>query len=152
MYQKSAEGWLKHIDFIIIDELSLQVALIIANYIRHRQFTYTMPIYRTMGIVLAVLNIATLILFNTMHNVLKRSAVTELVKTFQHSVLVFALTTTFMFATQNGKEYSRIVLFLTAIFHFILGYTTRLIWKWALLNSKLTTDRKGTLLLILTPD
>ncbi len=152
MYQKSEEGWLKHIDFIIIDELSLQVALIIANFIRHRQLTYTMPIYRTMGIVLAVLNIATLILFNTMHNVLKRSAVTELVKTFQHSVLVFALTTTFMFATQNGKEYSRIVLFLTAIFHFILGYITRLVWKWVLLNSRLTTDRKGTLLLILTPD
>ena len=152
MYQKSAEGWLKHIDFIIIDELSLQVALIIANFIRHRQLTYTMPIYRTMGIVLAVLNIATLILFNTMHNVLKRSAVTELVKTFQHSVLVFALTTSFMFATQNGKEYSRIVLFLTAIFHFILGYITRLVWKWVLLNSRLTTDRKGTLLLILTPD
>ena len=152
MYQKSAEGWLKHIDFIIIDELSLQVALIIANYIRHGQFPYTMPIYRTMGFVLAVLNLFTLILFNSMHNVLKRNAFAELVKTVQHCILVFALTTTFMFATQNGKEYSRIVLFLTAIFHAVTGYGTRLIWKWVLLNSKLNTDRKGTLLVVLNSD
>ena len=151
MYQKSAEGWLKHIDFIIFDEISLQLAFIIANNIRHHIWVYKMPIYRSMGILLAFINIVLLVVFNPMHNVLKRNALVEFYKTIQHCSLVFVINTTVMFAARIGIEYSRIVLFFTAILHILIGYSSRMIWKWFILKSGLIKEGKGTLLLVLNP-
>ena len=34
MYRRSKQGWLKHLDFIIWDEVSLQIALVLAYLIR----------------------------------------------------------------------------------------------------------------------
>ena len=121
MYNRNTQGWLKHIDFILLDEICLQVAFILAYYIRHLRWPYAVSLYQRMGIALAVLDFAVLILFNTMHNVLKRGPLEELVKTIQHCFLVFALITVYMFAFQSGVDYSRITVFLTAIFHSAFG-------------------------------
>lgn len=34
MYKKSAEGWLKHWDFILLDIICLQLSFVIAYYLR----------------------------------------------------------------------------------------------------------------------
>lgn len=35
MYKKSAQGWIKHLDFIILDLICLHIAFIIAYMMRH---------------------------------------------------------------------------------------------------------------------
>ena len=35
MYRKKSVGWLKHIDFIALDQICLQVAFVLAYMIRH---------------------------------------------------------------------------------------------------------------------
>ena len=152
MYNRNTQGWLKHIDFILLDEICLQVAFILAYYIRHLRWPYAVSLYQRMGIALAVLDFAVLILFNTMHNVLKRGPLEELVKTIQHCFLVFALITVYMFAFQSGVDYSRITVFLTAIFHSAFGYIVRLIWKQIVMRYGLTMDRKDSMLVILQPE
>lgn len=66
----------KNIDFILWDVLVLQVSFVLGFMIRHGwgQWPYTtwMEGYKSLGIVLSVVDVLVAIAFNTMHNVMKR--------------------------------------------------------------------------------
>ena len=68
-------------------------------------------------------------IFNTMHNVMKRGFYKEFIQTLKQVLMVLAITSLYLFAMQSGDIYSRITVFLTAISHFILGYSIRIAWK-----------------------
>lgn len=130
MYKRNKQGWLKHLDFIILDIIVLQIAFIISYRIRQVGiWPYTKLSYRILAIVLAGVDFLIAAIFNTMRNVLKRGLFQELVDTLKHVALVFMVMTLYMFSTQTGDTYSRIVLYLTAFFHLALGYCIRMIWK-----------------------
>lgn len=130
MYKRNNQGWIKHLDFILWDVIALQVAFVVAYYIRHGYFLlYETETYRTLGIMLVVLDLFVAIIFSTMHNVMKRGFFQEATQTFKQVLLVLAGITLYMFATQMGDAYSRITIFLTAGFHCILGFFIRMIWK-----------------------
>lgn len=72
MYRRNAQGWSKHIDFILIEEIALHMAYILASLGRHHSLPYGTPIYRNLGLALALIDALVVMLFNSMHNVLKR--------------------------------------------------------------------------------
>ncbi len=130
MYKRNVQGWLKHLDFILLDAIILQISFIIAYIIRHGwKNPYEITSYRTLAIVLVIVDILVAVLFNTMHNVLRRGFWNEFVQTLKQCALVLVLMTLYMFSVQAGDIYSRITIYLTAGFHLILGYLTRLAWK-----------------------
>lgn len=130
MYKRNNQGWLKHMDFILWDALSLQLAFILAYVIRQgRSIPYVSSIYKTLAIMLVVVDILIAAIFNTMHNVMKRGYYQEAVQTLKQVLLVFVAITLYMFSTRSGDAYSRVTLYLTAIFHLVLGYGIRLAWK-----------------------
>ena len=129
MYKRYNQGWIKHIDFILWDVLSLQIAFTIAYYIRHGGIPYTSEIYRNLAIMLVTVDILISAIFNTMHNVLRRNRYNEAVQTIKQVLMVLVIITLYMFSLQSGDAYSRITVFLTAVFHFIFGYGIRIIWK-----------------------
>lgn len=130
MYKRNPQGWMKHIDFILWDILVLQLAYILAYRIRHgRLWPFDNPNYRMLGIILAVADLLIAIIFNSMHNVIKRGYGKEFIESARHSLLVLAAMSLYMFSVQSGDVYSRITLYLTAVFHFIFGYVIRLFWK-----------------------
>ena len=123
MYKRNNQGWIKHIDFILWDALALFVAYIAAYYIRQGNLLfYEVDIYRTLAIMLGIVDIFIAVIFSTMHNVMKRGYLQEAFQTLKHILLVLVTITLYMFATQMGDAYSRITIFLTALFHFIFGY------------------------------
>lgn len=130
MYKRNTQGWLKHFDFILLDAIVLQISFIIAYMIRHGwKNPYEITTYRTLSIVLFIVDILVSIGFNTMHNVMRRGPYNEFVQTLKQSVLVLVIMTLYMFSVQAGDTYSRITIYLTAGFHLIIGYGTRLAWK-----------------------
>ena len=130
MYKRNNQGWLKHIDFILWDVVALQLAFILAYVIRQGgSFPYASSIYRSLGLMLVVVDILIAAIFNTMHNVMKRGYYIEAVQTLKQALLVFAVITLYMFSTQTGDAYSRITIYLTAVFHLIFGYGVRQAWK-----------------------
>ena len=151
MYKRDVQRWIKHIDFFIVDEVALQLAFILAYFIRHYSLPYNSQIYRNLGLILAVIDIIALLLLNPMHNVLKRGIMDELLSTLQHCAIVFAAATVYLFATQYGDSYSRIAIFLTFIFHVIFSFLFRTMWKWIVRKYNLTSDRKSTMVVVLEP-
>lgn len=131
MYKRNVQGWLKHIDFILWDLLILQVAFILGYMIRHGWglWPYVRSDYKSLAIVLAVVDVLVAIIFNSMHNVMKRGYLKELTESIKHVALVLVLMSLYLFSTQAGDVYSRITIYLTAGFHLILGYSIRILWK-----------------------
>ena len=120
MYKRNAQGWSKHFDFIIVDEISLQIAFVLAVLYRLHAWAYAIPLYRTMGITLVLVDAVILVLLNSMHDVVKRGLFSEAMESFNHCFYVFAFATIYMFATKTGDEFSRIILFLTSLLHYVL--------------------------------
>ena len=129
MYKRNNQGWLKHIDFILWDAFSLQLAFVLAYAIRHGGIPYSYEAYRTLAIMLVVVDILIAAIFNTMHNVMKRGLLSETTQTLKQVLLVLVVISLYMFSMQSGETYSRISVYLTAIFHFCLGFLIRQAWK-----------------------
>ena len=129
MYKRYNQGWIKHLDFILWDVFSLQIAFALAYYIRHGGFPYSSENYRNLAIMLAAVDVLISAIFNTMHNVLRRNRYNEAVQTVKQVLMVLVIITLYMFSIQSGDIYSRITIFLTAVFHFVFGYGIRIVWK-----------------------
>ena len=130
MYKRSSQGWLKHWDFILLDVLALLASYLIAYFVRHGTgFNYHLTYYKTLGVILLVSDLLVSVLFNTMHNVLKRSVTAEFLQTFRQAGLVLAIVILYMFSVQLGELISRMTIYLTAGIHFALGFAVRMAWK-----------------------
>lgn len=151
MYKRTTQGWLKHIDFILWDVLILQVAFVLGFMIRHGwgelPYTTWMTGYKSLAIVLIVVDVLVSVVFNTMHNVMKRGYLKEFAASVKHVALVLVIMTLYLFSTQAGDEYSRVTLYLTSGFHLILGYLVRILWK-PLIRRINKNKAKGTMILV----
>ena len=152
MYKRNAQGWSKHLDFILIELLSLQLAYILASLIRHSFFPYSRPLYRSLGIALILIDAVVLMFLNTMHDVVKRGYYVELTQTIKHCIVVLGLATAYMFGLQAGDSYSRIVLFVTFAFHIAIGYLTRILWKIYIRKHGTPMSKKTTMLVVLNAE
>ena len=149
MYKRNAQGWLKHIDFILWDILILQGSFILGYMIRHGlgNWPYNRQDYISLAIVLAVVDLLVSVIFNTMHNVMKRGKLKEFTASIRHVALVLVLMSLYLFSTQVGDIYSRITIYLTAGFHLVLGYLFRLLWKF-MIRRILRNKVKNTMILV----
>ena len=149
MYKRVTQGWLKHLDFILLDAIVLQISFIFAYCIRHgwQQLPYAVPAYRTLAIVLFIVDILIGAIFNTMHNVMRRGHYSELVQSIKQVLMVLASMTFYLFSVQMGDTFSRTTIYLTAFFHLVLGYTTRLGWK-KVIRSLGKSKSKRTMILV----
>ena len=131
MYRESNKGWLKHIDFQIIDIISLELAFFLAYLTRHGlQFSMlSKRAYQAMFFVLIIIDFASATLLHTFNNVLRRGYYAEAVATLKQTALVGLLAILFLFVIKEGNEFSRVAHFLTAIYYFIISYSTRRIWR-----------------------
>ena len=129
LYKRNATGWSKHLDFIILDEVVLMASFLLAMLIRHGNILLNQPSYRTLMFVLALSDILAVLFFNAMHDVLKRGYAREFSATIKLCLIVFLISTGFMFSTQSGDAYSRLTLYYTAVLHVILGYGARTGYK-----------------------
>lgn len=130
MYRKNANGWLKHIDFMIFDMICLQLAFMIAYFIRNGDIhLYNDFLYRNMAIIIELADLMILLIFGTLKGVLKRGHYQEFVKTLKHAFIVYFLAVLYLFTVQKGVFFSRFILFLTIGIYFILTYIVRELWK-----------------------
>ncbi len=152
MYKRNAQGWSKHFDFILIDEISLQIALILAVILRNRAWAYATPLYRSLAFVLFLADTVSLVLRNSLHGVVSRGNYTEAKETFKNSFYVFAIAMIYVFGTQSGKVYSRIILFLVFGFHFLISYGLRVCWKHAIKKYGAGKAIKNSMLVVAAPE
>ena len=150
MYRKSATGWKKHLDFMILDVFSIQIAFMLAYIARYGlENPCGHELYRTMAIVLAVIDMGVLIFFGSMKNVLKRDYYRELSMTVSHVLLVILIATFYLFYRKSGKDYSRLAMLYLGLLYMGISYAVRL-WRKNWLKNHMSLGTKRSLLIITT--
>lgn len=130
MYYKKTQGWMKHLDFILLDVVCLHIAFVLAYMTRHGlQMPYRDRLYLNMAIVYTMVDFLILIANSTMKNVLKRGFYKEMVQTVKHAGLVVLTVSVYLFSVQEGGAYSRITFYLMAAYYILIAYTVRVLWK-----------------------
>lgn len=148
MYRKSPGGWMKHMDFLVLDELCLQISFIIGYFIRNGiSNPYMIPIYRDIALIMVFLDLIVMVFAETMKNVLKRGYYEEFSMTLKHVLLIEVSLTFYLFYSKSGQIYSRMIMFYTAILYLVISYGVRLIWKWYL-RKKMMSGGERTLLIV----
>ena len=152
MYQKNIQGWMKHLDFILLDILSINIAFVAAYLTRFgfagsgREEAYTGLI-----VMLVLLDFAVLVVNETMKNVLKRGFYIEFALTVKHVFLVESIVALYLFAVKSSELFSRIMLVSFAVYYVFISYGIRLLWKRYLRSSRYKV-RKAALYVISTGD
>ena len=105
-----------------------------------------------MGAILILVDALVLVLHNSMHNVISRGYYVEARETFAHCFFIFAVAAIYMFATQSGNAFSRIILFLTFLLHIAFGYGSRILWKLIIKKRRLGKESGKRMLVVSAPE
>lgn len=148
MYRKNQNSWAKHLDFMILDEICLQVSFFLAYAIRHKSTEmFSNLIYANLSIVLFFVDIALILMLNTLKNVLKRSNHVEFAATIKHVGMVALVASLYLFSVKDAGDFSRVTFYLMAFLYFLVSYTVRLLWKRHVLH-KIKHGQQKSMLII----
>lgn len=152
MYRKDSEEWLKHIDFIVLDMICLQLAYVLAFAISGYGFNpYAIIIYRNMAVFLELADLVVVFAYGTMKSVLKRGYYRDFVVTLNHSIMIGALAILYLFLLQQGQQFSRLTLILTIVIYIVITYFARELWK-RFLRKRMADGGERKLLIITSED
>lgn len=148
MYKKKTKGWLKHIDFILLDIIWFQISFCIAYMIRHGEGTpYANPAYRSLLIVAVLIDLLIIFCCDSYKNVLKRGFYKEFLVVMQQTLFIELFLMLYMFSTKSGVDYSRITLYLAGGVYAVFSYIIRIVWK-KVLKRHIAGGGKDSLLVI----
>ena len=137
MYRRDAKGWLKHLDFMILDLIVLQVAFVLSYVLRHGLVNpYRLQLYSDMATFLMLFDLVIIFFTEPFRNILKRGYYREMEAVVQQALFVELFAVLYLFARQSGQDYSRISMLLLGVLYACIGYPVRLIWKQVLKKNR----------------
>lgn len=153
MYKKSAKGWLKHWDFILLDIICLQLSFVVAYYLRQGDGNlYSDHLYSGVAISFILCQIAVMFFSQSYQGILKRGYYAEFTKTVKHVCMVMLLSMAYLFITQQSEQFSRIIFFITAGIYLVIAYIARLLLKRYVLEKNLNDKHKKSMVLVVASD
>ena len=131
MYQKKSHGWYKHKDFILLDLLCIFLAFIFAYYIRNHTYISITDngVYRNAMIFVLFADLVVIILFEVYTGVLRRDYYREFIQVLEQVILIELAAGLYLFTVDDGRTFSRAVLYLTGVVYGVLSYIVRIFWK-----------------------
>lgn len=129
MKQKKKYSLLKHMDFLILDLLCVQISFFAACMARKDTFMDLIDRYMYMAGVLLLAFLFIVTFWNAYSGILRRDFRDEFKRTFALVEGLFVALTVYCFATKTSEDYSRVVLFTFVAISLPLMYVVRIAWK-----------------------
>ena len=153
MYQKNGSSWLKHLDFIILDLICMEVSFLLSYVFRNgKMFRLSDDNYRDVEIILLFIFFVVVFFNESYSGILRRGYFKEFVAVFKHVTYIIATMLVYLFFVKQSSTYSRVIFISMWGIYIVLSYVTRLAWKQ---NIKRRVDRqegKRSLLLVTSAD
>lgn len=151
MQIKSKYSWMKHIDFMIVDLVSLFLAYIISYYLKfgNLDFAKNEEWTRYLFIVL-VLSLIINFFTNPYSGILKRSYYMEIIRAFQLTIYNLLFAAAIFYSFKIGAVYSREMSFVMYGIYFLLSLILKFIWKKLIVSGRvvINTTKKIPLFII----
>lgn len=149
MYRKSEHSFLKHIDFLILDSIMIQVAFAISFFLRCGfQNPYSIEGYRQLAIIMGGLLIFVSFMTEGYKNILRRGYLQELKQCAKVVSTLSLLLVAYLFVVRTSSNYSRYVILMSWIIGLYLIYIEHIIWKSVLVyNMRRDIDQRQIILM-----
>lgn len=155
MYKKQKKSWVKHLDFLLIDVLCLEIAFLISFWIKFGERAVRSAVinefYIRLAIVLLLMDFCIVFLFESYTGILRRNKVQELKAVVVHCSLVFAAITVYLWGTKQSEIYSRQVIMVFWGIAVFIEYFSRCIWK-IYIRQRMIRGKRFSKLIIITED
>lgn len=130
MLKKQDQEWLRHWDFILIDILCLQVALIIVSAVRTGVWLpYLDHTLSFQAAVLTLCQLAAMPFLGSYHSIVSRSFTYELWKVFRFALGTFVLALLYFFVSKHTDAASRLFIAMSLVVYMVLDAIARALNK-----------------------
>ena len=118
MYRRKPQGWLKHIDFLLLDLGALLLSFALSCFTWYGLasawvFSYYLGFFAFYFLAVVLLHIVN----NTFSGVLRRGYYREFAHTVKHAAFVELLAVAYLYVSQQGINTSKIVIVLVAAYY-----------------------------------
>ena len=151
MHIKGKSSWIKHLDFILLNLLSVVISFAIAFYIKFHNIGFiTYDSWRTALVIMCLINLVVTFLTNPYSGIFRRPYYEDAVKLALFTVYSFIIVSILFYIMKVGAVYSRITIVLTFLIYYFIAFILIYIRKKMLLSGKVKgfTNRKKRLFII----
>lgn len=121
MYQRIPSQWLKHLDFMVLDIVCMEVAFLTGCALREREFLlFQNGIYRSMAVILFLLNITVVFFCESYEGILRRGYYREFIAVAKQASYILACFLVYSFLEGTVEQYFCLVLDILCAF--VLSY------------------------------
>ncbi|MCR4618379.1 MAG: sugar transferase [Lachnospiraceae bacterium] len=151
MYKRNINGWIKHIDFTLLDMIIIQLAYIMAFLLRFRVMAlpYQNPYYLSGAKVILVIHLVLSAFTTEYSGVIRRTFWKEPRYSLLHSSVVFIGLNVYLVAVKWTEAYSRIFLYMFWILTFFGLWFGRTILK-RIVRKRMLTSKNRSILIVVT--
>ena len=130
MHVRLKHSWMKHLDFIIIDAILINVSLFLAYVIRNRDISHIFKSqYRSIFVLLTIVHLCIVLFSSTYSDILYRGYFTEFKKVAFHTLKLAIGSYFLLFIMGNIGEKSRFILAVFPLIFLVLSYLAHIVWK-----------------------
>lgn len=152
MYRKDNTGWMKHLDFTMIDIILLQLAFITGYIMRHGWMNpYASDPYRKLAFLLVLMDICVVFFKESYDQIIKRGSLIELEEVSSTCTLIFVGMLVYLYAMKLSAVYSRESLFAFWIVSILYEYIAHCIYK-EIVRRRIKKNRSKAVMVLLTDD
>ena len=143
MYTRQGDSWIKHLDFMAADLISIQISFIIAYCLRHgwQELPYSRKEYLFADVIICLVSIITAVAGHVYSDILKRGYWKEFSKIIKHTAITGAIVLSVLFALKETEMFSRVTFFLMAGLYIAISYILHEILKAFLLRRRIENPR-----------
>ena len=132
---------MKHIDFMIVDFISLFISYLISYYLKFGNLDFgSNPDWVRYLFLILVLNILINFILNPYSGILKRPYYMEIFRSFQLAVYNLLFVSAVFYTFKIGAAYSREMSFVMYGIYFLLSTLLKFIWKKLLVSGKVVVS------------
>lgn len=155
MYKKQKTGWAKHLDFLLIDIICLEIAFLASFGIKFGDRALVSSVikeyYIRLAIVLLMMDLCIIFLTEAYTGILRRNKVQELRAVVIHCSTVFAAVTVYLWGTKQSEIYSRQVIMVFWGIAIFIEYFSRCAWK-IYIRQKMIRGKRFSKLIVITEE
>lgn len=138
MHVQNKYSWIKHVDFIALNLISLIVSFMLALLVRFGSISRMLDSsWQAVIVVLCLINIAITLAINPYSGILRRPYYEDAAKLFLLTLYSFIFVAIFFYLLKIGAVYSRLTLILTFIFYYVISFIALYIRKRLILSGKI---------------
>ena len=149
MHKKELRGWIKHIDFIVLDVVMLQVCFVLSYWLWIGiENPYSTYIYRYQAVLLAMCQLLVILFTDCYKNIIRRNKLEEFAATFRFEVSFMLVDILILFMIHQIYLISRMQMGIMAVMYLFGSYFIRLLNKKRIFHSAKVREGRKSLMLM----